>query len=101
MKSLTLTAAALGLAIAATPAFAGDKAPTGAVSLSGLDLSTVEGQKILDQRIHRVAREICEVDKTTTGSRLPNRAVRDCYNKAVASAKQQVAEVISQRQRGG
>ena len=101
MKALTLAAAALGLAVTATPALAGDEAPKGKVSLSGLDLSTAEGQKMLDQRIDRVARDICEVDKVQTGSRLKSRAVRDCYNKARKSAKQQVAAAIAERQRGG
>lgn len=101
MKSLTLAAAALGLAVTATPALAGDQAPTGKVSLSGLDLSTAEGQKMLDQRIDRVARDICEVDKTHTGSRLQSRTVRDCYRKARLSAKKQVVAAIAERQSGG
>lgn len=101
MKTLTLAAAALGLAVTATPALAGDQAPTGKVSLSGLDLATPAGQKMLDQRIDRVARKICQVDRSVVASRLKDRAARDCYKKARASAKQQVAAAIAERQRGG
>ncbi len=101
MKTLTLAAAAFGLAVTATPAFAGDQAPTGKVSTSGLDLSTASGQKMLDERIDRVARKICEVDRTVVGSRVKDRAARDCYKKARASAKQQVAAAVAKRQRGG
>ncbi|MEM6474535.1 MAG: UrcA family protein [Pseudomonadota bacterium] len=99
MKTLTLATAAVGLAISA-PAMA-TTAPTAEVSVAGLDLGTAEGQKMLDKRIDRAAREICQLNRTPTGSRLQTLAKRDCYNKARVSAKRQVAATLEQRQRGG
>ena len=100
MKTFALAAATIGLAVTAAPAFADDR-PTMNVSLKGLDLDTAEGQKMLDTRIDRAAREVCGYDKVRTGTRMRSTAVQDCYEKARASAKQQVAAIVEQRRRGG
>lgn len=105
MKTLafgTATIGAIGLALTATPAFAGDKnVPQVEVSTAGLDLSTAEGQRMLDQRITRAARKVCRVDYIATGTRIPHRQSRACMARARASAQRQVASIIQEQQRGG
>ncbi len=104
MKTLALAAATFGLI--ATPAFAGpDKspntAPSTSVSFAGLNLATPEGQKALDARIDSAARALCQVDRVRTGTRLKSSESRDCYVKARASAKKQVASAIAGQRLGG
>ncbi|WP_298470816.1 UrcA family protein [uncultured Erythrobacter sp.] len=100
MKTIVLAAAALGLV--ATPAFAGPaKGESTSVSFAGLDLETAEGQKILQARIDSAARSVCQVDRIRTGTRLKSSEARDCYAKARASAKRQVATAIADQQFGG
>lgn len=102
MKVLAITAATIGLAVSATPAFAGDsELPTQVISTDGLDLDTAEGQRLLDERINRAAREVCQIDQTRTGTRIRSMAARDCLAKATASAKRQVAAMAATEQRGG
>lgn len=102
MKTFALAAVTLGLAVTATPAFAGpQETESRSVSLAGLDLSTAEGQEILDKRIDAAARSICKVDQVRTGTRTKSLSAISCYNKAMASAKQQVAVAVADQQRGG
>jgi len=106
MKSFTPTkiaaaAASIGLVMTAAPVLAGpEAAPRMEVSTAGLDLSSAEGQRILDRRIDRAAREVCQVDRTRVGTRIRSQAARECLAKARASAQRQVA-VIVEEQRGG
>ena len=102
MKNFALATAALGLAITATPALAGDatvKSTT--VSAAGLDLSTTEGQKMLDRRVEAAAREVCNIETVSTGSRIKSLNARSCYRKAVAGAKRQIATIKSDQRLGG
>ncbi len=102
MKTLALATAAVGLAFTASPGLAaGDDVPSTTVSLEGLDLDSPEGQRMLDQRIDRAARQICGVDNVRTGTRIRSRSVRECYAKARTSAERQVATIIQDQQRGG
>ena len=102
MKNFALATAALGLAVTATPAFAGPvDVPVAKVSTAGLDLASTEGQEILDQRIKRAAKKVCRVSDVHTGSRLQSAEVRKCYQKARASAKQQVAAIMEDQRLGG
>lgn len=101
-RTLTIAAAAFGLAAAGSPALADGLAerPTMKVSLAGIDLDTPEGQEMLDRRIDRAARSVCELDRMRIGTRIKSRTARDCYDKARASAKQQVAAIVENRSRG-
>ena len=103
MKTFAITAAALGLAVTAGPVLAAGPAETSTtkVSFAGLDLDTPEGQEMLDRRIDRAAREVCQYDRMRIGSRLRSKATIDCYEKAKASAKQQVAAIVEHQRRGG
>ncbi len=105
MKTLTpsiaIAAASFGLALTASPAFAGpDELPRHEVSVAGIDLNTAEGQRILDRRVEQVAREVCHVDRARIGTRIPSQEARDCLVKARASAQRQVAAIVAS-QRGG
>lgn len=102
MKTFALATAALGLALTSAPAFAGsDMVKTTTISTAGLDLSSPEGQKMLDRRVKSAAREVCGITSVSTGSRLKSLNARSCYQKAIASAKQQVAANITDNQLGG
>lgn len=103
MKMFTLAAATIGLAVTATPALAGERlVKTTTVTTAGLDLSTIEGQEMLDRRVKAAARKVCGVENVSTvGSRIKSLSVRSCYRKALTSAKQQVASAVAEQQRGG
>lgn len=104
MKTLTLTlaAASIGFAGIAAPAMADDiEKKTISVSYAGLDLNTIEGQEMLEQRVELAARRVCDYDRTQTGSRIRSTKARECLAKARASARQQVAAVIEDQRRGG
>lgn len=97
-----MAAAALSAAIAAPAAQAqSNDIPNGQIEYSDLDLSTEEGVAELDQRIERAARFICEMDVTSTGTRVVSKAKRDCADAVRKSAKKQLASVIERAQRGG
>lgn len=102
MKTLVLTAAITGLAFAPAPAFANTAPlPTETVSTAGLDLNTAEGQRMLDERIERAAREVCQVNYVRTGSRIRSTSARECVAKARASAQRQMATIAANQRRGG
>lgn len=102
MIKTALTAASIALVATAAPAIAGPlDAPTQKVSFADLDLSTPEGQAALDRRIDAAARDVCHLDDMRTGTRLKAQERKRCYAKARASAENQVAAIIEDRQRGG
>lgn len=102
MKTLALATATIGLAFTATPAFADtDGLRSQEISFAGLDLETVEGQQMLDQRIERAARSVCGFDEQRVGTRIRANDARACLSKARASAKRQVAMIIEDQRRGG
>ena len=103
MKTLTLTlaAASIGFAGIAAPAMAGNtEKTTMSVSYAGLDLNTIEGQKLLEQRVEIAARRVCNYNRTQTGTLIRTKT-RECLAKARASASQQVAAIIEDQRRGG
>lgn len=103
MKYLAIATAALGLVCStATPVLAGNvERMSVKVLLSDINLATPSGQKLLDQRIEYAARTVCRADVPATGSRILTKERRDCLAKARADARQQVAAITSDRQRGG
>ncbi len=56
------------------------------VEIADLDLATADGQKELDRRIRRAAREACSMTDVATGTRLQSREARACFDKAVRDA---------------
>ena len=102
MKIFTLAAAAIGLAVTAAPAMAEtEQVQTTTVSVAGLDLSTVEGQKMLERRIKSAARKVCDAEMQQTGSRIRSAETKACYREALASVQKQVAIAVANQQRGG
>ncbi|AKM09559.1 UrcA family protein [Croceicoccus naphthovorans] len=96
MKTVSIIAAAAGLAIAA-PAFA----ESVSVEYSDLNLSTEAGQKELDRRLNNAARQVCGMDQKLTGTRVPSRESRECYKNARAQFEQSIAAVTAKEARGG
>lgn len=102
MKTLALATAAIGLVFTAAPAIAGPaELPTQTISTAGLDLNTAEGQRMLDERILRAARDVCNVDYVRTGTRIRSTEARECIAKARASAQRQMATITADQRRGG
>lgn len=102
MKNLAIATAALGLAFTASPALAGsNEYQSMDVSYAGLDLSTIEGQRLLEQRVEIAARKVCGYDDRQVGTLIRSKEVRDCVANARASARQDVATILQERQRGG
>lgn len=93
---VAMTAAAV-LGGAATPAFAESLS----IPYHDLNLSTAEGQKTLDRRIDKAAREFCGLDQTTTGSRISSRESRQCYADTKKQAQKQFAALLDERRLGG
>ncbi len=102
MKTLALAAAALGLVCTTAPAYAGQVEKMSVkVRYSDINLATAAGQQTLDNRIEKAVRTVCRVNDLNTGSRQITQEKRDCVTKARADARQQVALVTGDRQRGG
>jgi len=103
MKTFAIAAAALGLVSAtATPVLAEPLEKMSIeVNVSDINLASVSGQKLLDQRIERAVRTVCRTDAPTTGSRILSQEKRECVTKARADAREQVALLTGDRQRGG
>lgn len=102
MKTLAIAAAAFGLICTAAPAYAeGATTMTLEIETSDINLDTPAGQKLLDQRIEKAARTVCRMTDVDTGTRVMNRDARNCLAKARVDARQQVAAMIADRQRGG
>jgi len=86
----------------ATPALAQDfDRAIVAVSYRDLDLGTAKGQKLFDQRVERAVRQACRTTNPSTGTRLMSRDALACLVKARSDAKQKMAAVIANEQRGG
>ena len=107
MKTLVLATAAFGLITASTPAFA-ETAVAGTaqhrtqeISVAGLDLDTAEGQRLLDERVERAAREVCGFNEARVGTRIRSNDARQCAAQVRASAKRQVATIMEDQRRGG
>lgn len=107
MRTLAKTAVhaftAIGLAGAAiTPAFAEEfERNSLSVSYADIDLDTAQGQKTLEKRIEKAARNVCRTTKLDTGTRIMSRDAANCLAKARADARQQVAALMANGQRGG
>ena len=102
-RTITHTLAALAFAGAAiTPAMAGNAEKMKVyVNTSDLDLGTAKGQKALDQRVEKAVRHVCRTTDINTGTRVMSQEARTCLAKARTDAKQQVAALVTEQQRGG
>ena len=94
MQSLAL---ALGAAVLAVPVAAKDEAPRVGVHYGDLNLSGVEGQRQLDLRLERAAREVCGMNRTAVGSHLRSSHSRECYREARRNLDREFAELVSRK----
>lgn len=95
-------AATLGVALLAVPATAGeDQGNSMQVTYGDLDLSTDSGKKELEARLTRAARQVCEVDRKQTGTRMVTSEQRRCLARAKKDSKELAARIISENQLGG
>lgn len=105
MKSTIIALAAAGSMAAligtAAPALAQSKGGDLVIVYSDLDLDTAKGQKTLEQRIDRAAREFCSMDRKATGSRVRSNQASECYKQARTMAKQQMAKLLDDKRLGG
>ena len=97
LAALALTGAAISPAVAANTS----EPMTQTVATADINLATAEGQRVLDQRIERAARNVCRVGKPLAGTRIANPEDRACLARARADARQQVAVLNQVEQRGG
>jgi UrcA family protein len=98
MRNILLAAAALGALGMTVPATAQESV---AVAYSDLNLATSEGQRTLDGRIDRAARNVCGMDQQRVGTRIRSSDSVKCYRAALANAQQRVAAIVRNEQLGG
>lgn len=94
MNLIAFAALALG---AAAPAIANDFV----VKHSDLDLAAAKDQKILERRIDAAAREYCSTDAIQTGTRIKSTSASKCYQDARNAARERMATLVAEAQRGG
>ena len=96
----TATLAVLAL-LAASPALAAPEGASSRVRYDDLRLEHPRGQKVLEQRIVRAAREVCGMDEQRSGTRIRSADTVACYRQARANAMQRYAAVMADYQLGG
>jgi UrcA family protein len=106
MNIRILALAALGaatLSAGTAPAFAADnqQQTSVAVHYRDLDLTTPEGAKELDKRLHLAAQQVCGMDERITGSNLPSQDARDCYKQTLKQLQARFATLVSQQKERG
>lgn len=101
MKTFALAAAAIGTVIAASPAIAGEPKQQMVIKYDDLNLSSEAGQKVLERRIEKAARDVCGLDRQQTGTRFKSRSAQKCYVEAKAKATKSFASLIENRRVGG
>lgn len=103
MQAITikLAIAASALALATTASAAETEQRTGRVVYADLDLSTAEGVAELDRRIASAAREVCEANRQTTGTRMRSREARECVETAKNQLDRHFAQIKRDANLGG
>jgi len=101
MRLPVLTAVCTAAALFASPVTAQAEAASRSVDISGIDLATPEGQRLLDRRVEAAARAVCEADRVQTGTRIPSSSIGECLETARNSAREQITAAIAKRNRGG
>ncbi len=70
------------------------------VRTADLNLSNPSGQKVLERRIDRAARQVCGTDDTVTGTLIRSPAAHACYRLALRNARAHVATATNNSQSG-
>jgi UrcA family protein len=76
-------------------------AATTEVRYKDLDLTTTDGQQQLQSRIEKAAREVCRVNRASTGTHLTSTVDRQCYKQAMTQVRDQVASAVDNSRLGG
>lgn len=97
---LALALAATALATAALPAMAAEGQSI-SVQYSDLNLASAEGQRVLEQRLDRAARDVCDMGEVRSGTRLPSRDSAACYRDTRARLDVQFARLTTSERQGG
>lgn len=104
MKSAILALAAAGSALAlmgaAAPAIAKSNGDM-VIKYTDLNLNSPSGQKTLERRIDRAAREFCGMDRRATGTRIRANQDTQCYREAKNLATEQMAKLLDGTRLGG
>ena len=97
MQSLSLAVAI----VLAAPVAANDEVQTIGVRYGDLDLTSAAGQRQLDLRLERAAREVCGLNDHVTGSHLRTQNSRECYREARRNLDRQYAQLVSRKAASG
>lgn len=102
MKTLLSTLAAAAVLATATPALASSReTATVTVRHDDLRLDTTRGQKMLERRLNKAAREVCGMDRQASGTRMRDATATTCYRQARANAMQRYAVLLDNTRLGG
>lgn len=96
MKTLI---AAIAIGSIAVPALAEDVGFE--VEYADLKLETAAGQKMLEKRIARAARQACGADTHSTGSRIRSPEMKKCITDMTAAAHRKFAALDAETGKGG
>lgn len=97
MKKILMSIATIATLGAATPALA----ESVVIEYRELNLASIEGQKVLERRVDRAARQVCGMNDLRTGTRIPTAEAAQCYAKAKKQAFQQISAMVDQERLGG
>lgn len=100
LASATAFAATAALFVG-SPALAKPATDDFVVRYSDLNLASEAGQKALERRIDKAAKEYCGVDAAPTGTRISPAEQRSCYRELRRQARQQFAAVVAEARLGG
>ena len=91
LLSCLVVAASAAPAIPAHAAVAASEFREIAVPHGDLDLMSQPGMATLDRRIRIAAQSVCGVDEMPVGTRIRSPEAMQCYDRAMVSAKRQIA----------
>ena len=92
-KNAPIAAALIAMTLTAAPALASE-ANQVRVVYSDLDLTTMDGQRMLERRLDAAARDACNYNELVTGTRLPSSRAQSCYKQAKAKARNVMAVAV-------
>ena len=98
--SATLTIALMAATVSPATAQAQEIRSSQEVHFADLDLASSKGQRQLERRITRAARQVCGMDEVYTGTRLPSRESAQCYRQALRETREQTAAAIANGKQG-
>lgn len=98
LKAFVIPAAIIGLTAAPALAQSDENGETRAVSIAGIDLSTSEGQQLMERKVKVAVRQVCGTPYVADLSYLGT--VRQCRNFAWSNARPQMDEAIVSYRRG-